>query len=109
MEFPREEYWSGSPFPSPGDRPKPGIEPEPPSLQADSLPSELLGKAFHQPNLHKISFLTPILLFLETILLYNREESTLSLNLSFPLHPGFCALLCTENGTPLFSLIAVCV
>ena len=36
----RQEYWSGLPFPSPGDLPDPGIEPRPPSLQADSLPSE---------------------------------------------------------------------
>ena len=36
----REEYWSGLPFPSPGDLPDPGIEPESPALQADSLPFE---------------------------------------------------------------------
>ena len=36
----RQEYWSGLPFPSPGDLPKPGIKPESPTLQADSLPSE---------------------------------------------------------------------
>ena len=41
MEFFRQEYWSGLPFPSPGDLPMPGIEP---SLQADSLPSEPPGK-----------------------------------------------------------------
>ena len=35
MEFPRQEYWSGSPFPSPGDHPDPGIEPGSPALQAD--------------------------------------------------------------------------
>ena len=40
MEFSRQEYWSGLPFPSPGDLPDPGIEPESPALQADSLPSE---------------------------------------------------------------------
>ena len=40
MEFSREEYWSGLPFPSPGDLPNPGIEPRSPALQADSLPSE---------------------------------------------------------------------
>ena len=40
MEFSRKEYWSGSPFPSPGDLPKPGIEPGSPALQADALPSE---------------------------------------------------------------------
>ena len=27
LEFPRQEYWSGLPFPSPGDLPDPGIEP----------------------------------------------------------------------------------
>ena len=40
MAFFRQEYWSGLPFPSPGDLPDPGIEPGPPALQADSLPSE---------------------------------------------------------------------
>ena len=44
MEFSREEYWSGLPFPSPGDLPNPGIEPRSPALQADSLPSEPSGK-----------------------------------------------------------------
>ena len=36
--FSRQEYWSGLPFPSPGDRPHPEIEPGSPTLQADSLP-----------------------------------------------------------------------
>ena len=44
MRFSRQGYWSGLPFPSPGDLPNPGIEPESPSLQADSLPTELQGK-----------------------------------------------------------------
>ena len=38
--FSRQEYWSGLPFPSLGDLPDPGIEPESPALQADSLLSE---------------------------------------------------------------------
>ena len=38
-------YWSGLPFPSPGDLPDPGIEPRSPALQADSLPSEPPGKS----------------------------------------------------------------
>ena len=42
--FSRQEYWSGLPCPSPGDLPNPGIEPRSPILQADSLPSEPLGK-----------------------------------------------------------------
>ena len=40
MEFSRQEYWSGLPFPSPGDLPDPGIKPGSPALQADALPSE---------------------------------------------------------------------
>ena len=41
VEFSRQEYSSGLPFPSPGDLPDPGIEPRSLALQADSLPSEL--------------------------------------------------------------------
>ena len=37
--FSRQEYWSGLPFPSPGDFPDPGIEPRSPALQAGSLPT----------------------------------------------------------------------
>ena len=44
MEFSRQEYWGGLPFPPPGDLPHPGVEPESPKLQADSLPSEPPGK-----------------------------------------------------------------
>ena len=44
MEFFRQEYWSGLPFPSPGNLPDPEIEPGSPALQADSLRSEPPGK-----------------------------------------------------------------
>ena len=44
MKFSRPEYWSGYPFPSPGDLPNPGIEPRSPALQVDSLPAEPQGK-----------------------------------------------------------------
>ena len=43
MGFSRQEYWSGLPFPSPGDLLDPGIEPGSPALQADALPSEPPG------------------------------------------------------------------
>ena len=46
MEFSRQEYWSGLPFPSPGDLLNPGIEPGSLTLQADSVPSEPPGKPF---------------------------------------------------------------
>ena len=42
MEFPRDEHWSGLPFPSPGHLPNPGIEPGSPALQTDALLSEPL-------------------------------------------------------------------
>ena len=45
MGFSRKEYWSGFPFPSPGDLPDPQIEPRSIALQADSLPTELPGKS----------------------------------------------------------------
>ena len=44
MGFSKQEYWSGLPFPSPGDLPDPGIEPRSPALQADALTSEPPGK-----------------------------------------------------------------
>ena len=44
MEFSRQEYWREFPTPSPGDHPNPGIEPQSPELQVDSLPSEPPGK-----------------------------------------------------------------
>ena len=49
MEFSRQ-YWSGLPFPSPGDFPNPGIEPGSPALQVDSLPSEPPGKPIFVVN-----------------------------------------------------------
>ena len=49
--FSRQEYWSGLPFPSPGDLLNPGVEPGSPALKADSLPSEPLKK----PKTHSIN------------------------------------------------------
>ena len=43
-EFSREEYWSGLPCPAPGDLPNPEIEPRSPTMQEDSLLSELTAK-----------------------------------------------------------------
>ena len=44
MGFSRQKYWSGLPFPSPGDLPDPGIESGSPAFQADCLPSEPPGR-----------------------------------------------------------------
>ena len=59
MRFSRQEYWSGSSCPPPGDLPNPGIESRSPELQVDSLPSEPPGK--HGISLgNHISLPTPI-------------------------------------------------
>ena len=50
MEFSRQEYWSGSPFPSPEDLPDPGIEPGSLASQADALPSKP-PKSVHQEKI----------------------------------------------------------
>ena len=46
MEFSSQEYWSGLPFPSPGDTPDPGVKIRSPALQADALPSESPGTPY---------------------------------------------------------------
>ena len=51
VEFSRQKYCSGQPFFSPGDLPDPEMEPRSPTLQADSLWSEPLGKPFDQGQL----------------------------------------------------------
>ena len=48
MGFSRQEYWSGLPFPSPGNLPDSGIEPRSPALQADALTSKPSGKPKHR-------------------------------------------------------------
>ena len=60
MGFSRQEYWSGLPFPSPGDIPKSGIEPWSPALQADALISELRekGNAKECSNYHTIALIS---------------------------------------------------
>ena len=50
MEFSQQEYWSGLPFPSPGDFPDPRIKPWSPALQVDSLQSEPPGKPIKVTN-----------------------------------------------------------
>ena len=45
MRFPRQEYWSGLPFPSPVDLPNPGIETESPTLAGGLFTTEPPGKS----------------------------------------------------------------
>ena len=54
LEFSRPEYWSGQPFPSLGNLPKPGIEPRTPTLQADSLSAEPQGKPWEGASISQL-------------------------------------------------------
>ena len=54
MGFSKQDYWSGLPFPSPGDLPNPGIEPRSPALQAYALTSEPPGKPRKMKMLEQI-------------------------------------------------------
>ena len=53
MRFPRQEYWSGLPFPSPGDLPNPGTEPTSPALAGRFFNTEPLGKPRGYIEIHK--------------------------------------------------------
>ena len=55
MGFPRQKYWSGLPFPSPGDLPDPEIEPRFPALQVGFLPTERPEKASCSVTDHQIN------------------------------------------------------
>ena len=58
MQFPRQKYGSGLPFPSPGGLPDPGIKPGSPTLQVDFLWSELPGKPMEVKYLYTINYNT---------------------------------------------------
>ena len=83
MEFSRQEYWNGLPFPSLGDLPNPGIESRFPTLQVDSLPAETPGK----PLLNV--FQNHILYVFMIIMLY----------LAFCFETDLGLLKCCKNGT----------
>ena len=57
MGFSRQEYWSGLPFPSPGDLLNPGIQPRFPALKTDFLLSEPPGKPWHSLSVLEIWFI----------------------------------------------------
>jgi len=55
MGFSKQGYWSGLPFPSPGDLPKPGTELGSPALQPDALPSEPLRLITLETKIRKLN------------------------------------------------------
>ena len=82
MEFSGQEYWSGLPFPSPGDLPNPGVEPGSPTLQPDTLPPEPPGAQI--PNMASHAWIPfprkchPVPLFTDE----NTDEGRVALDLA---------------------------
>ena len=78
MGFSRQEYWSGLPFPSPGDLPDPGIKLKSPALQTDSLQSEPSRKPFSK---YPVQFLHD---FSDSVLTGSREQILVPFRLNNP-------------------------
>ena len=86
MEFSRPEYWSVEPFPSPGDLPKPRIEPRSLALQEDSLRAEPQGKPTKMST--KIHIVKGMVFL---VVVYRYENWTIKK----PEHPRIDVLKCT--------------
>ena len=90
MEFSKQEYWSGQPFPSPGHLPDPGIEPRPSALQADSLLSEPPGSSFKPLYVDNSNpgFQSPSSLIIEMAILFLLMELEIKSARGFPAGLG---------------------
>ena len=94
MGFPRAEYWSGLPFPPPGDLP--GIEPISPALQVKSLPSVFLKKkSWH--------FSPTWSHFLQS----GQARGSIALNYEFPYGKGSVAIFHLNLRIAQFSLAQI--
>ena len=76
MGVSRQEYWSGLPFPSPGDLPNPEIEPGSPALQADSSLTKPPGKGNRKRQNQTSRYFFPLLLLRINLTLYSSPVST---------------------------------
>ena len=112
MGFSRQEYWSGLPFPPPGDLSEPGIEPVSPmstTQQADSLPLSHWGHGIHSvymliPNSqflppHAFPHWYPDICSLRLCLYLHFANMTNALN-TFKAHPG-CRMKTDSRGIKL--------
>ena len=107
MGFSRQEYWSGLPFPPPGDLPDPGIKPAVPALQADSLLLESPGKSpeSHDSAEHFHLFISSFILRAapgnqHSYLHFTDAETACNVG-DFRLIPGSGRSPGGGNGTPL--------
>ena len=104
----RARTLSGSPLPSPGDLPNPGIEPWSPALQADSLPSEPLGKPQILLYLQPMGYLLSLLFFATKLSIFLVLDSSAFSPHSFPkkksLFTPFVTFYFTATKYGLFSI-----
>ena len=100
MEFPRQGYWSGEPFPTPGDLPNPGIKPT--DWQVESLPlvpPESLVSSVQSPSRIRL-FATPWTAARQAFLSITNSRSLMSIELVMPSNH---LILCLPSP-PAFSL-----
>ena len=111
MGFSRQEYWSGLPFPSPGDLPNPGIEPGSPALQADTLTSEPPGKPwllllYYIIGTLLFSWVSPVILKMPLFIFQDLIQGNFSCLLDL-----FKSMIIHDNVSffPWFSVLRRCV
>ena len=90
--FPRQEYWSGLPFPPPGDLPDPGMEVTSPALQADSVPLVQPGKSLH-------SLVVVVHLLSRVLLFATLWTATCQAPLSFTISWSLLKFMSTESDS----------
>ena len=107
MDFSRQEYWSGLPFPSPGDLSDPGIQPVSPALQANSLPLSHWGFPDHLDQVANLFCCTIYhLLVLELTGIYHFWKGQIITQNSFQGVPGkwkYCTVISEERTFCLFN------
>ena len=114
MGFPRQEYWSGLPFPSPGDLPDPGIEPESPALAGGVFATEPPGEppvfsnSWLNLSWHSFILLSLLSIFMISTLNYILGRLFVSTSLSSSLSFCFIPVFRTHSSISSFTLI-LCV
>ena len=94
MGFSRQEYWSGVPFPSPGDLPDPGIRPGCPALHADALPSEPPEKPLQPKMTYELTCSVGMELYYPSCGQVAEKPSPLSVKFPPPWFLSLLLLLC---------------
>ena len=104
MRFSRQEHWSGSPCPPPGDLPNPEIKPRSPALQADSLPAEPAGKPMSS-GVGSLSLLQEIFLTQESNQSLLQDQTSSSFSRGHSPSETLLTNAGTRNNKPIWTKI----